>query len=361
VAEGEHLQPNKAWTKLKLLSAWRLNVLEEADRVEQILNRAQGEGPDADAVRLHLELARNSATGRRPWGRRLAAWVTGADIEAAWGNLHAAKQALVMVAGEEDVRTQIPLLRSKVTRYLEAKTPDRRVYEGWLSANAKRRGLDREQIRAVREAVDRESDLKYANVRRFRNTLLGVLLGVIGLLTVLVFDPPSDTWLPICGPASTGDSGETEEPTTEPTPVQATPAPTPTSAAEETAEGEEASEAVTSCPRVWHVIAAGTIGGLLATVVALRRIRVTGDPYGLRWVQTLLKAPSGALTAVFGTMLLQSELIDALDPQPTPRILVYAAIFGFSQEAVTRFADKKANALLGSGESTGKEEEEEEE
>jgi hypothetical protein len=359
MAEGENSQPNKAWTKLNHLSAWRLNVLEEADRVEQILNRAQGKGPDADAVRRHLELARESATRRRPWRLRLAAWVTGTDIEAAWMNLHAAKQAVVMVAGVEDVRTQIPLLRSKVTRYLKRKSPDRRVYESWLLANAKGRGLEREKIRAVREAVDRESDLKHANVRRFRNTLLGVLLGVIGLLVVLVFDPPSDTWLPICGPASTGDSGGTDQPTTEPTPVQPTPLPTLTPTAEDTGEGKEAGEAVSSCPRVWHVIVAGTIGGLLATAVALRGLRVTGDPYGLRWVQTLLKAPSGALTAVFGTMLLQSELIDALDPQPTPKILVYAAIFGFSQEAVTRFVDKKANALLGAGEEEEEEEEEE--
>jgi hypothetical protein len=100
---------------------------------------------------------------------------------------------------------------------------------------------------------------------------------------------------------------------------------------------------------VWHLELAGLVGGLLAAAAALRKIQITGEPYGLRAFQAALKVPMGALTAVVGTMILQTSLIDAFEPQPAPMILIYAVIFGASQEAITRFIDKKAKGILEGG------------
>jgi hypothetical protein len=333
-------------------SSWRLDVLHEADRIEEAFERGDTTGPAPEAVLHNLEIARKSASQHRPnWFTRFVAWVTGSDIERAWLALHAARQALFLSMPAEEVRSAIPPLRSKVVRYLDAKSSERKTYEEWLKdAEKKGEELDRTRIAAVRTAVDRASDLKYANVRRFRNTLLALLIGLLGLLAVLILDPLPETWLPVCGPSTTDTA--TPEAGGSPPADQASPAPP-----EEETLATEAEEATTtqSCPQVWHLAVIGAAGGLLATAAALRRMPATSEPYGLRRVQAALKTPTGALTAIIGTMLLQSDVIEALDPQPSPTILVYAVIFGYSQEAVTRFVDKRAKDLLTTGESTEEE------
>jgi hypothetical protein len=301
---GRHVSASR----MKNRSTWREDVLQDADRVDSTLRRSDKSGHESlRSVEYSLELAKESATQRRKGWDRFAAWWTGIDIERAWQSLHSAKQDLFFIAPEEDVRAQVPLLKEKVRTQLSAKSAERAQYEAWLKANDETNEVtghvDRGRARAIRAAVDRESDLRHANIRRFRNTLIRLLLAVVLIDIVLVFDPPSDAWLPICP-----QSG--------------------------------------SCPQVWHVQLAGLVGGLLAAAAALRRIQVTGEPYGMRAFQAALKIPMGALTAVVGTMILQSGVIDALEPQPAPDVLVYCVIFGASQEAVTRFIDKKANSLL---------------
>jgi hypothetical protein len=59
-----------------------------------------------------------------------------------------------------------------------------------------------------------------------------------------------------------------------------------------------------------------------------------------------VKLPLSALTALVGIMLLQSNVIDALEPLPAPGVLAYAVIFGYSQELVTRLIDRKAESLV---------------
>jgi hypothetical protein len=55
---------------------------------------------------------------------------------------------------------------------------------------------------------------------------------------------------------------------------------------------------------------------------------------------------------MLGVTVLQAGILDVLKPQPGARVLGYAAIFGFAQQALTRQLDIRANSLLGAAEST---------
>ena len=293
-------------------NSWREEVLREADRVRIDLDRSEfgSDAPERRYILANLEIARDAATRSHRGIMRVRSWWTGVDTESAWRAIHGAKQVLFDGMKDPDVRAQYPVLRSKVQQYLEAKDPERSAYEGWLKqGDDVKEPFDRARLRTVRTAVDGTSDAHYDKIHRFRNTLYLVFLGVIILDIVLIFDPPTDTWLPICAPAATA--------------------------------GEDP-----SCPLVWHIELVGLIGGVLAAAAALLKIPVSHEPYNLKRAQTLVKLPLSALTALVGVMLVQSDVLDVFEPQPTPTILMYAVIFGYSQELVTRLIDRKAESLV---------------
>jgi hypothetical protein len=66
-----------------------------------------------------------------------------------------------------------------------------------------------------------------------------------------------------------------------------------------------------------------------------------------RWFQVLLKAATGMLTAVLGLLFLRAEVVPGFSQVDTQaQILVYAIIFGASQELITKFVDQRSNDLL---------------
>jgi hypothetical protein len=298
----------------RALTTWREEVLQECDRVELDFDRSKDDpdSPNGRFIAAELTLARQAATRISNWRQSFAGWWTGVDANAGWRAVHAAKQALIESLSDSDLRAQLPILRSKVMLYLDAKDPERVAYEEWLKvADAPNAPVDRERLRTVRTAVDGTSDAHFDKIHRFRNTLYILFVGVLILDLLLALGNRNGTWLPICAP---------------PTVLGGQPA----------------------CPSVWHVEVAGVIGGVLAAAAALLRIPVTHEPYNLKRAQTLVKLPLSALTAIVGLMLLQSSIIDALQPQDSPIVLVYAVVFGYSQQLVTRLIDQKAKSLVSS-------------
>lgn len=347
---SELLEPSKSEIALPTdATSWQADIIYEVRQIQDVLEGHEVPMKRATPVHEHLADA-VEIVSRRAGIRSL---LTGVHIEAAWRSIHAARQALLVAAPDDYARSQMPILRSKVTRYIPKRNPERASYLAWLSkAEKSRAGSDTAQLRAIREAVDRESDLKFTNIRRFRNTIRSLIVGVTALLVVLALDPPDRPWLPICAPAadeasSAGGSSDEETPEAAPSP----------DAGEETTEpSENGGAAAESCPLVWHLVLVGMVGGFLAGPGTLRRLPSIREPYGLRREQAFLKIPVGGLTAIVGTLFLQSGLVDALEPQPAPEILAYAVIFGFGQNAVMRFMDQKAEDLLAAGESPTAEE-----
>jgi hypothetical protein len=90
----------------------------------------------------------------------------------------------------------------------------------------------------------------------------------------------------------------------------------------------------------------GMLGGLIGAVGSLRRVRASRDPAGLHLAQLALKLPAGAVTALFGIVLLQSSILPPLTPVEPGQLAAYAVLFGFAQEALTRFVDQQSGRIL---------------
>src|SRR2546428_12349635 len=57
-------------------------------------------------------------------------------------------------------------------------------------------------------------------------------------------------------------------------------------------------------------------------------------PYGLPFVQALLKTPMGALTGLLGRRGSRNNLLGVLGPQTEIRVFAYIALFGYAQEVL---------------------------
>ena len=94
----------------------------------------------------------------------------------------------------------------------------------------------------------------------------------------------------------------------------------------EQAVGGTAKEAATA--DVWIVAGLGLLGGALASAVNIRRITGGMTPYDVPVALSLLKVPSGALTAVAGILLLGGGFVPGLSDLDSQRqILAYALVF----------------------------------
>jgi hypothetical protein len=72
------------------------------------------------------------------------------------------------------------------------------------------------------------------------------------------------------------------------------------------------------------------------------------NPFSLPFFQLLLKLAMGPLFAIVGVLILQSGLINGLQPaKDLGGLLVWATLFGATQQSVTRFIDKRVIGLLG--------------
>ncbi|HEY0638085.1 MAG TPA: hypothetical protein VGD67_10595 [Pseudonocardiaceae bacterium] len=176
----------------------------------------------------------------------------------------------------------------------------------------------RQQLRAIQQAVDDARLSAQASVRNYRNVLLAV--AAVSVLCAVAL-PPAQAYLsadlllihlPEAGAQAGADT----------TPRRAT-------------AGDLAT-----------IEAWGLLGGLISAVAGMRRMRGSRDPAGLHLAQLALKLPAGALTAVFGIVLLQAEIVPPLARIGSDRIAAFAILFGFAQEAFTVFVDRRSEKML---------------
>ncbi|TMC47593.1 MAG: hypothetical protein E6J14_15185 [Chloroflexi bacterium] len=118
------------------------------------------------------------------------------------------------------------------------------------------------------------------------------------------------------------------------------------------------SSAVAFCPGgephrggVLEVAGLGALGGLVSTVMALRRRSVSVPDY-VRATESWLRLPLGALVAVLGVLVLQSGLaagiVTHFEPQTTTMgVLTWATALGFSSLLVARLVDARVAHLAG--------------
>lgn len=89
----------------------------------------------------------------------------------------------------------------------------------------------------------------------------------------------------------------------------------------------------------------GALGGVVGVVAALNRFRLSGPGSVVPVAQLVLKPLAGAAFAVVGVVVVGGDLISQVEAVPPSALPAWAALFGFSQQLLTRLLDRRADEL----------------
>jgi len=285
--------------------------------VEDLTSQVAALPPAArSSVDQQLELARRASTGPFPRWQ----WWNGTSIETAWNATHLAQSMLPLVVDAAALPGQLVDARRRSMMRLAVADPLRTAVEEPALTDRTEAGRatrrDRHTINAALRASLELADDEHRNLRDWRNRLLRVaalaLLAVVMTLTVAALRP---TYLPLCATLQGGGLL------------------CPGGAARAT--GHDAT----------LVAFLGALGGALAAILAMRRASPGSSPYRITPALSLVRVPLGALTAVVGIMLVQSGEIPGLVLTRPAQVAVFALLFGFSQELVTRLLESRARIV----------------
>jgi hypothetical protein len=247
----------------------------------------------------------------------LAHW-WGTSAERAYRSLHEAEALLIDLVSLDEVDAAVSKARARAMTALEPGDPRRADAEEL--PRLPRGPAKRLRLRNVMAASYAAADEAHGRLRDFRNVLCvtAVLITILtGLFVFLIAANPS--MVPFCFTPSPRH--------------RVCPAGGP---------GPAGGDVVL-------VAGLGLLGGILAAAFAVRNIRGTSTPYDIPIALAVLKAPTGALTAVAGLLLLRGQLVpglSALDSQQ--QIIAYALVLGYAQQIFTHFVDRQAQSVLDS-------------
>jgi hypothetical protein len=344
------------WLRTVLLrpwgSPWRAHVLAAAAATSHQLSALPAVRKPAEnalrssvgqAVRYHLQAARKAAwpeEQRLPVSQQFVDWWTGAPVEAAYLNLHEAEIALAQLLPDDQIQARIPEALARLET-MDVTDPRRRAAEAQLAAGtppSQRRAAFHNAVRIGLELKDQQ----YSRLRGFRNvvvaTTVGLMVLVVSVCLVGAWKPDA---LPLCfGPPPTTGAGQP------PTPIQG-----PAGVA---CPSEEAPPTPGTTPRrlpapgdVTLVALLGMLGAGLSATVAIRGLQGSSTPYDVPVALSLLKLPSGALSALVGLLFVRGGFVPGLSQLDSqPQILAYAFLFGIAQQLVTRLVDQQAQDIL---------------
>jgi hypothetical protein len=267
-------------------------------------------------VRRRLDAARKATLRRDPVPGGLSNWWRGTLVDAAYQNLHAAESMIAGLYGPHDIEAEIPEAVARVEAGLDRDDPRRIAALQLLDGSPTDRGRPARLAKAV-EIGFGASDAEYARLRNFRNTVLGGA-GAMSLLLLAfvayVYRNPTD--VPFCFSGTKGL-------------VCASGASAPS--------GHD----------VITVVLLGSLGGLLAAILAIKNMHGTASPYNVPQALALLKLPLGAVSAIGALIAIRGDFIPGfsnLDSQA--QILGYAFGFGLAQQLLTGLVDKQARSIL---------------
>jgi hypothetical protein len=298
------------------------------------------------AIHTHLSAARSATRRRGSWIGRWRGpfdrW-RGTSVEHTYRNIHAAKIFLVELLPQDDVDGLIAGAVARAATCLQAGDPRRQQID--RLAHEQRPHLRRAGLkRTLQIAYDASDDL-HSRVRGFRNILLAasvtIAVFMIGLVVVVSSFPET---MPLCfQPTITSNLSTQSLPQNTSAPARSV-----CPSGEDPAGGViDASKRRPNPSDVKIVAGLGLLGGALASVLAIRKIRGTSTPYDIPLALALLKVPAGALTAVVGMLLLGGGFVPGLSELDSQRqILAYALLLGYAQQLATTFIDDRAQSLL---------------
>jgi hypothetical protein len=367
---------------------WQEYVISKAYFLEHECNRLCDRGCESAetsryvkaATNRHLKAARQAAgvtkegntdlqVARRH--RLVNAW-SGAGVEGAFVNLHAAEVVLANLYSEQDIASRVPDVLARMRTCLPADDERRIKAEALFGAQTngaasaattrqRRRNGDgngrqagqgmsgqngagpntlterRAGLRdAMRVSYDAADEL-HTRVRSFRNVLIvsAVVLSVLVLMVCAV----GILWpkaIPLCFQPSFTASGAPPQPITVEQ-VQSFACPSSTG------------RAMPRSGDVPIVALMGLLGGALSATFGIQKLRGTSTPYAIPVALSSMKLPAGALTAIVGLVLVHGEFVPGLSELDSQgQILAYAVLLGVAQHLFTRFVDRRAETVLNS-------------
>ena len=254
---------------------------------------------------------------------RLSEWWKGNREFRVWGCLFEADELLTLIQSDETLRARIPDLEGSIATQLSPTDPGVRAYQELITSYAKDpTKIDRQVVRTACHLVNRTRVAALGNLRNFRNLLVILSLVLsLGLAVAGLIQMVDRSRISLCTAGGVGSSSQKVV--------------CPSGTASRPGD-------------VFEIELLGAFGGLLAAVLSLSRQRGYHGPYGLPLAQALLKAPTGAATALLGVLLLQKGLLEGiLGTQSVGKVIAYAALFGYAQQVVTGAVDRQAAELLG--------------
>jgi hypothetical protein len=181
-------------------------------------------------------------------------------------------------------------------------------------------GQDQRIVTAALAAAMTAEDDQQAEVRRFRNVLFGTFASLTVVVGVLVIVAICNAKLiPVCLPKPGARAGTMVCP---------------------------AGGRIPGPADLPLVLGLGAIGATLAVARNLAGLEPVGVRYSLSVAQGLVKVTLGAITAVLGLLILQTQtsLPGVLGSQQA--LLAAALVFGYSQQIFTGLIDRQASSLM---------------
>jgi hypothetical protein len=266
---------------------------------------------------MQVRLVTQTRTWNKPWRRS-------GYMEFVQTTIHEAEVSLAQILTRKQFWAELPRIQRSIDDYLPEEDPRRRWVDDWLNKrtkHSKRRTYwmwphERARLISALRWSYYVCSINRGRLRTFQRMLtyaaLLLVTVLIALALVRAFAWPQGGGSLICFkgdqrvcPTITGQSGSTDFAAVE---------------------------------------VSGALGGLIATIFTVARSRKTLDPYGLHAAQGFLKMTAGGLTALLGVALLSaSKVVQVTDPI---QILVFAVVFGYSQELFTHLISSKEEALL---------------
>lgn len=286
---------------------WRHLVYNRATRDGAQLNFDSGvDWGHKESIENLLEQAKLAARD----GLTPMAWWSGSSQERAWGSLHEAEAELDEKLGQTDLEAQARDLLAKAKLFL--KPGDERVKavsDALAEPTRPAPPLTRVTVAHLSRAVYDAMDRRFAESLACRNRIIRLTLISLVALGVLMAAFATNA-IPI--------------------PIKA-----------------EGTTAPSALKVALLVPLFGAIGALIIAIPPLARVTGHSNPFGLQHYQMLLKVTLGPVFAIVGVMLLQSGLIPSVQfPMPFPDLLVWALVFGATQQVVTRAIDSRVAGLV---------------
>ncbi|MDR6863844.1 hypothetical protein [Phycicoccus sp. 3266] len=305
---------------------WVQQVAVETNRLKMRVDAARARGDLTEPQEMvavgvdgFVERARAAAFRDDPIPGRLANWWRGTLVEAAYRNMHSARSAMLDLYTDAELRAEIPMVVARANATLHRDDPRRSTI---AELNALPTARLRPRMRRLVGDSYEKLDLEHAQLRSFRNiVLLATAFLFVCVVVTLVFVARNPSWVPLCF-----DTGREK--------IIACPS-------------RERVGAEPTAPDILVATAMGGLGGAFAAVLSIRNLKGTANPYDVPVALAVLKFPLGAMTAILGLVAIKGGFapgLSNLDNQG--QILAYALLFGFSQQALSRLLDKRAQDLL---------------